>query len=313
MSHLLFPFRYQLINVPVIEDAFRSLKLTQGEARSVVRAFAEVVNRATSATPSSLSVTTVHAPGALSATSYDNVGFGGYTIGDEIDVSDGENVEDEDSVPAPVPALCPTCPLHGANLVKGSAGSTFASTIIPSVPVVSSVASMAPAVMATTAAAPIIATVPSVASVTPVRADTVRPPAFVNPTVGSAPTVVNTAVSPPVAAPLYTALPPNAPSNAVLPPTHLISGSHGYHVPAANADGPFYVVARGHNLGIFSGWLVFFPSSPNFTYAHVSIRETVSPLVTGVSHAVYSRVASVTEGHARMRAANLAMFALYLT
>ena len=40
-------------------------------------------------------------------------------------------------------------------------------------------------------------------------------------------------------------------------PAHLIRAPHGYHIPATNADGPFYVVARGRNLGIFSGWLVF--------------------------------------------------------
>lgn len=42
-------------------------------------------------------------------------------------------------------------------------------------------------------------------------------------------------------------------------------------------------------------------------------RETVSPLVTGVSHAVYSRVASLAEGHARMSSARTSAFALYLT
>ncbi|KIJ89449.1 hypothetical protein K443DRAFT_16110 [Laccaria amethystina LaAM-08-1] len=277
----------QLIKVAVIEDALRSLKLTHAEAQGIVRAFAEAVNCATSPTPSP----SVDLPRALSATSYDNLGFGVYSIGDEIDVSDGEGLEDEGSVLAPVPALGSTA----TSTTAVSPVATAASPIISSVPVVSNAASMAPAVTATTAAASIIATVPSIASVTPVPTATVHPPAVVNPVVGPAPTVVNTAVSPVGAAPLYAALPPNAPSNAVLPPTHLIRVPHGYHVPAANADGPFYVVTRGRNLGIFGGW------------------ETVSPLVTGVSHAVYSRVASVAEGHARMNAANVLVFALYLT
>jgi membrane protein insertase Oxa1/YidC/SpoIIIJ len=46
---------------------------------------------------------------------------------------------------------------------------------------------------------------------------------------------------------------------------------------------------------------------------HLRYRENTSPLVTGVSHAVFSRVASMTEGHARMNMAITSTFALYLT
>jgi len=56
------------------------------------------------------------------------------------------------------------------------------------------------------------------------------------------------------ALPLYNALPVNTPANAVLPPVHLIALPYGYHVPAANAEGPFYVVTRGRNIGVFNGW-----------------------------------------------------------
>ena len=122
-------------------------------------------------------------------------------------------------------------------------------------PVFASTPVVTPAAVTTTAVAPIVAPVPHVASIALAFVDTA-------PTVGNvavaplvAATVARTTSS--VAAPLYAAVPPNAPSNAILPPAHLIKAPHGYHIPATNADGPFYVVARGRNLGIFSGWLVF--------------------------------------------------------
>ncbi|EDR01227.1 uncharacterized protein LACBIDRAFT_333469 [Laccaria bicolor S238N-H82] len=255
--------------VDFIEDAFRSLNLTRVEAQNVVRVLVEVINRATSPTPtsppssSSHSTTSVDSAGALSVTS------------------------------------CPTCSFHGNSLVGGSPCSTATSTMAVSIAAASTVRTpvVAPA------AVPITSPVAPALAATAVA--TVGAPAIINPVVSPAP-IVNAAVAPPVAAtvtgttpsvaaPLYAAVPPNAPSNAVLPPAHLIVAPHGYHVPAANTDGPFYVVARGRNIGIFSGW------------------ETVSPLVTGVSHAVYSRVASIAEGHARINAANNAAFAVYLT
>ncbi|KIJ90849.1 hypothetical protein K443DRAFT_14906 [Laccaria amethystina LaAM-08-1] len=109
----------------------------------------------------------------------------------------------------------------------------------------------------------------------------------------AAPVAAPTTVIP--ALPLYGILPVNAPANAVLPPAHLLALPYGYHVPAANAEGPFYVVTQGRDIGVFNGW------------------ENTSPLVTGVSHAVFSRVASMTEGHARMNMAITSTFALYLT
>ena len=44
-----------------------------------------------------------------------------------------------------------------------------------------------------------------------------------------------------------------------------------------------------------------------------TFRENVSPLVTGVSHAVYSHVGSIAEGHTQMVMARALAFALYLT
>jgi hypothetical protein len=68
----------------------------------------------------------------------------------------------------------------------------------------------------------------------------------------AAPVAAPTTVIP--ALPLYGILPVNAPANAVLPPAHLLALPYGYHVPAANAEGPFYVVTRGRDIGVFNGW-----------------------------------------------------------
>ncbi|EDR07207.1 uncharacterized protein LACBIDRAFT_299143 [Laccaria bicolor S238N-H82] len=250
--------------VNFIEEAFRSLNLTPAEAQNVIRAFVEVVNRTTS--PTSTPASSSH-----STNSADSTRVGVDSTRDEDVISDDEAPVDEGSVPALVPVLFTTCSYHGNCLATGSAGSTATSTTAVS----------------PTPSATIIASVPSVVSVPSVASGA--------PTLPATPGVVNAPTAAPVAVPLYAALPPNPPSNAILPPTHLVMAPCGYHIPAANADGPFYVVTCGRNLGIFSGW------------------ETVSPLVTGVSHAVYSRVSSVAEGHARINAANIASFALYLT
>ena len=50
--------------------------------------------------------------------------------------------------------------------------------------------------------------------------------------------------------------PANAPLNAVSLPVHLITPIYGYHVPAANAAGPFYAITHSHDIGIFAGWQV---------------------------------------------------------
>ncbi|EDR04408.1 uncharacterized protein LACBIDRAFT_304671 [Laccaria bicolor S238N-H82] len=89
--------------------------------------------------------------------------------------------------------------------------------------------------------------------------------------------------------------PPNAPLNAIPPPSHLITPTYGYHVPAANAAAPFYTITCGRDIGIFAGW------------------ETASPLVGGVSHFTCCWVASIAEGHSRMAAALAANFAMYLS
>ena len=210
------------------------MHLTRAEAQNVIHAFVEVVNRSTSPTPTSAPSSSSH-----STTSADSTRVEEKSTRDEDVVSNGEGPVDEGSVPALVSVLFTTRSYHGNRLATGSAGSTATSTTAVS----------------PTASAPIIASVPSVASGAPVLPAT---PGVTNAAVAPLVAATVAPTAPPVAVPLYAALPPNAPSNAILPPTHLMMAPRGYHIPAANADGPFYVVTRGRNLGIFSGWSVFF-------------------------------------------------------
>lgn len=75
-----------------------------------------------------------------------------------------------------------------------------------------------------------------------------------------------------------------------------------YQVPASTEVGPFYVVTRGLQVGIFAGWCGFLMFNLS-NHSQLRSRGNTSPLVTGVSNAVFSRVASVHEGHNRMRQA----------
>ncbi|EDQ99033.1 uncharacterized protein LACBIDRAFT_317738 [Laccaria bicolor S238N-H82] len=309
-----------------IENALESLRLTRSDAQQLVRAFVTILHRTIPVTPTSspstsppsfLSATSDHTTGA-NLTSYEMLGFGGYSTGDE-DLQDFDD-EDKGDDPSPSPLQCPTCALPTAatqpsvaNAGSAPSAAIACTTAVAETPApVVVVAPSAAASVSVQAASPIvIATAPSIAVPTsPAAAPVLTPAASI--AAVTAPLAANSAattttasvavavVAPaasaaPVgpAAPPYTQLPLNAPSNAILPPPHLVT-VHGYHVPGPNDYPPFYVVTRGRNIGVFSGW------------------ENVSPLVTGVSHAVYSRVSSIAEGHARMAMARASSFALYL-
>ncbi|KAF8449521.1 hypothetical protein L210DRAFT_3641114 [Boletus edulis BED1] len=91
-------------------------------------------------------------------------------------------------------------------------------------------------------------------------------------------------------------VPPTTTMDTELPfnpmgPVHLLGApgmhleSHSgfvYEVPEPHATGPFYLVTRGHRVGVFSGW------------------QTTSPYVIGVSRASFSRVASAKAGLAQL-------------
>ncbi|KAK0474032.1 hypothetical protein EDD18DRAFT_1116997 [Armillaria luteobubalina] len=57
-----------------------------------------------------------------------------------------------------------------------------------------------------------------------------------------------------------------------------LDANFGYHVPLVGEEGPFYIVTRGTNVGVFSRW------------------ENTSPLVDGVSGCAYRAVATYEEG-----------------
>ncbi|EDR14475.1 uncharacterized protein LACBIDRAFT_321568 [Laccaria bicolor S238N-H82] len=270
-----------------IENALKSLKLSPADTQQVVRAFLAILNATPSSSPSMLPCS------SLSAT--DNAASS-HSAGNE-DFKDSEDEEQGDAPSLP-PLQCATCAfsMAGAQPPVADAGSA-PSSVIASTTAVAETRAPTPAsslVAVPTVVVPIspaAASLPSAAaSITAMTAPIVANGAATTTTTTTA--SVGAAVGP--AVPLYSQLPPNVPSNAVLPPPHLVTVGHGYHVPGPNDNPPFYVVTRGCNIGIFSGW------------------ENVSPLVTGVSHAVFSRVGSIAEGHNRMTMARTSAFAVYL-
>ncbi|KAG9226989.1 hypothetical protein CCMSSC00406_0008961 [Pleurotus cornucopiae] len=64
-----------------------------------------------------------------------------------------------------------------------------------------------------------------------------------------------------------------------------VSPMYDYAIPDYNEVGPYYVVVRGTEIGVFAGW------------------DVVSPLVTGVPGAIHRRTATVALGIARMETA----------
>ena len=75
-----------------------------------------------------------------------------------------------------------------------------------------------------------------------------------------------------------------------------------YQVPASTEVSPFYVVTHGLQVGIFAGWCGFLMFNLS-NHSQLCSRGNTSPLITGISNAVFSRVVSVHEGHNRMRQA----------
>ncbi|KAK0493812.1 hypothetical protein EDD18DRAFT_1107787 [Armillaria luteobubalina] len=57
-----------------------------------------------------------------------------------------------------------------------------------------------------------------------------------------------------------------------------LDANFGYHVPLVGEEGLFYIVTRGTDVGMFSGW------------------ENTSPLVDGISGCAYCTVATYKEG-----------------
>ena len=261
-----------------IKNAFELLRLTRSEAQQVVHAFVAILNCTIPATPTSspsmsppsfLSATFGNANGA-NLTSYEMLSFGGYSTGDE-DLKDFDN-EEQGNDPSPLPLQCPTCALPmaatGPSIANASStpsAAIISTTTIAETPAPVVVKAHAIAVPTSPAAAPVLTPAASSAVVTvPVAANSA---ATTTTTVSVTAVVVAPAASAaPVgpAAPPYSQLPLGAPSNAILPPPHLVTVGHGYHVPGPNDNPPFYVITRGHNIGVFSGWFVIFPMYYSF-------------------------------------------------
>ncbi|KAG9225756.1 hypothetical protein CCMSSC00406_0007766 [Pleurotus cornucopiae] len=74
---------------------------------------------------------------------------------------------------------------------------------------------------------------------------------------------------------------PTGPPNGTTAPW-VVPVGYNYHLPEADEDGPYYAVVRGNAVGVFAGW------------------EATSPLVTGVSGAIFRTVPTITSGQARV-------------
>ncbi|KAH7919290.1 hypothetical protein BV22DRAFT_1133938 [Leucogyrophana mollusca] len=142
---------------------------------------------------------------------------------------------------------------------------------------------------------------PSLEATSSLASTVVATPAPAIPTVPAPPSNPSTAPTPGPAAAV-----PSSPATAAIPPSPLSDDSSpfvygtgailfapdiqapsvwhqryngfDYEVPRPNSKGPFYCVTKGTRLGIFAGW------------------QTTSPLMTGISHAVHSRVDTIAEG-----------------
>ena len=225
-----------------IESALASLNLNRAKSQQVMCAFITLLNSiipatptsSPSTTPSSSLLATSGSATLASSTSYEMLDLGGYSTGDE-DVNDSN-----DEVKPPI-----------ANAGSARCAVVASTTAVADDQEIVIVA--APAAASTevvTASVAVNGTTTTTTATASVAAAVVAP---------AAPAA---AVGP--AVPLYSQLPLNAPSNAILLPPHLVTIGNGYHVPGHNDNPPFYVVTRGRDVGVFSGWFVNFPMMSSF-------------------------------------------------
>ena len=240
--------------------------MTRDEGQDFVRAFVQLVDRSTGSPRRSNPPVIFDRPTSPISANYDIVGFEGYPNGEEdLNVAPKEARLDDDGAGDMHPRLPPQCP-------------TCASRSIAATSVNVAAATRGPASASVAAATPVNAS-PSTAATTPIAAppatglaaamlpsnttDTASSTAVTSSAASTTAAVVAPAVTPArVPGPVYARLPLNAPSNAVLPPPHLVDAVYGYHIPGTTDSGPFYVITRGRNIGIFSGWFVFFYALP---------------------------------------------------
>ncbi|KAF7431000.1 hypothetical protein PC9H_006715 [Pleurotus ostreatus] len=105
------------------------------------------------------------------------------------------------------------------------------------------------------------------------EAPAVAPPAVAPP---AAPAVAPPAVAPPAAPAVGTGPPAGFTTPWVVPI------GYAFHLPNPDDEGPFYMITRGREVGIFAGW------------------DITSPLVTGVPGAVFRAVPSIAAAQTRM-------------
>ncbi|KAF4593590.1 hypothetical protein EYR40_008377 [Pleurotus pulmonarius] len=67
-----------------------------------------------------------------------------------------------------------------------------------------------------------------------------------------------------------------------------------FYVAPAHPKASLYVVTRGKEVGIFSGWYVYFPRS--LVFAHRFLRTRVLPLINRVQGASHMKISSIEQG-----------------
>ncbi|KAK0503756.1 hypothetical protein EDD18DRAFT_1344615 [Armillaria luteobubalina] len=95
---------------------------------------------------------------------------------------------------------------------------------------------------------------------------------------------------PPTPAPISTTSAPMGPSGEIsfgpLPTNAIIvPQDYNYHVPSPTQRGPYYLVTRGLDIGIYVGW------------------EPTTALMIAVSHSIYCRVPSIQVGYIHLNVA----------
>lgn len=221
-----------------LEDVLARLSITSDGAREILRALVALAN--TSASPDLASTDSTTSPDSP-ITASPTVAASVVSLSD---LGDGGNPTPASSTTLVATPLNVTTPLNVASLTP----------VVAAAPV---------AIASPNLAAP---TTNAVGVQTAVVAGATRAAAVGSATVSAA---AVPAAAPAVVIqtlPLYNNLPVNAPANATLPPAHLLALPYGYHVPAANAEGPFYVVTRGRNVGVFNGWYAIASSVPSLPY-----------------------------------------------
>ncbi|KIJ91086.1 hypothetical protein K443DRAFT_135564 [Laccaria amethystina LaAM-08-1] len=265
------------LSVEAIEESFRTLRLTPGLTTAIIQA---LINISTSPTATQTPEETV--------------------LSESDDVPNAIPLEAV-TTPAGSRGLSPTvttAPIAFRDAVSTLAvptpidtSATIQTIVAPAVVSAPAAPIATPAADAPAADVPVAVPPAAAPVVTPAMAGRILAPiatgaAAAPATSVLAPNVTLTTARPTLVAPVVAT--PIVGTPTAVAPTSTTAPVVNYHLPAAGATGPYYCITRGRDIGVYAGW------------------EHVSPLVIGVSRAVFGRVDSIQEGRNRMDTAESA-------